>query len=166
MGWLEGALRLFPAWEPELFGITLPNSFFPGAFLPGITFGLLYAWPFLEARITGDRGEHHLLDRARDRPVRTAIGTGVLSFYTVLTLAGGQDIIAQKFNLDIATVVWTLRGLLLALPLGVALLSYKICRDLAGGDKLEHEKEEARRLLLGDADGGEPRPEHTPAPSR
>ena len=166
VGWLEGALRLFPGWEPEVFGITLPNAFFPGALLPGITFGLLYAWPFLEARFTGDHDEHHLLDRARDRPVRTAIGTGVLSFYTVLTLAGGQDIIAQKFNLDISTVVWTLRGLLVALPLGIALLSYKICHDLSGADELEHEKEEARRLLLGDGDGGQSRPEHAPVPSK
>ena len=170
VGWLEGALRLFPGWEPRIFGITVPNAFFPGALLPGITFGLLYAWPFLEARVTGDREEHHLLDRARDRPVRTAIGAGVLAFYLVLTLAGGQDIIAQKFNLDIETVVWTLRGLLLALPLGIALLAYKVCKDLAGEEVLEHEKEEARRLLLGaDGDGGhaaEPEPEPEPAPSR
>lgn len=36
-----------------------PNAFFPGALLPGITFELLYAWPFLEARFTGDPQEHH-----------------------------------------------------------------------------------------------------------
>ena len=165
VGWLEGALRLFPAWEPEMFGITLPNAFFPGAVLPGLTFGLLYAWPFLEARFTGDREEHHLLDRARDRPVRTAIGMGVLSFYLILTLAGGQDIIAQKFNLDIETVVWALRVLLVALPLGIALLTRKVCKDLAGEVRLEHEKEEARHLLLGETDGGEPQPEKEPAPT-
>ena len=34
--------------------------------------------------------EHHLLDRPRDRPVRTAIGTGVLTFYIVLFVAGGR----------------------------------------------------------------------------
>ena len=49
-----------------------------------------------------DRAEHHLLDRPRDRPVRTAIGVGVLTFYTVLTLAGGQDIIAQHLGVSIA----------------------------------------------------------------
>ena len=166
VGWLEGALRLFPAWEPEIFGITIPNAFFPGAIVPGVTFGLLYAWPFLEARFTGDRETHHLLDRARDRPLRTAMGTAVLSFYLVLTLAGGQDIIAQKFNLDISTVVWTLRGLLVGLPAGVALFTYKLCKDLAGEHHLEHEKEEARRLLLGDGDGGasQAAPERTPVP--
>ena len=164
VGWLEGALRLFPAWEPQIFGITIPNAFFPGALVPGITFGLLYAWPFLEARVTGDRETHHLLDRARDRPVRTAIGAGVLTFYFVLTLAGGQDIIAQKFNLDIATVVWTLRLLLFALPAAIALLAYKLCHDLAGEHHLEEEKEQARRLLLGDGGGGAPRPATESAP--
>ncbi|MBW3650261.1 MAG: ubiquinol-cytochrome c reductase cytochrome b subunit [Actinobacteria bacterium] len=154
VGWLEGALRLFPAWEPSAFGMTLPNAFFPGALLPGVTFGLLYAWPFVEARVTGDRQEHHLLDRARDRPVRTAIGAAVLSFYLVLTLAGGQDIIAQKLNLSISGVVWTLRGLLVVLPLGVALLTHHVCKDLAGAERLEHEKEEAKRLLLGGEGAG------------
>ena len=57
--------------------------------MAGVTFTLLYLWPFLEARFTKDRDEHHLLDRPRDRPVRTAIGVGVLSFYVVLLLAGG-----------------------------------------------------------------------------
>ncbi|MBW3557561.1 MAG: ubiquinol-cytochrome c reductase cytochrome b subunit [Actinobacteria bacterium] len=154
VGWLEGALRLFPAWEPSAFGMTLPNAFFPGALLPGVTFGLLYAWPFVEARVTGDRQEHHLLDRARDRPVRTAIGAAVLSFYLVLTLAGGQDIIAQKLNLSISGVVWTLRSLLVVLPLGVALLTHHVCKDLAGAERLEHEKEEAKRLLLGGEGAG------------
>ncbi len=154
VGWLEGALRLFPNWEPSAFGMTLPNAFFPGALLPGVTFGLLYAWPFLEAKVTGDRQEHHLLDRARDRPVRTAIGAGVLSFYLVLTLAGGQDIIAQKMNLSISRVVWTLRVLLVVLPLGVALLTHHVCKDLAGAERLEHEKEEAERILLGEEGAG------------
>ena len=33
-------------------------------------------------RFTHDHAEHHLLDRPRDRPVRTAIGVGVLTFYS------------------------------------------------------------------------------------
>ena len=81
IGWLEGALRLMPPWEIRICGFEIPNPFFPGVLLPGITFRLLYAWPFLEARFTRDHAEHHLLDRPRDRPVRTATrrrGAGVL----------------------------------------------------------------------------------------
>ncbi|MDP9072450.1 MAG: ubiquinol-cytochrome c reductase cytochrome b subunit [Actinomycetota bacterium] len=156
VGWLEGALRLFPPWEPRAFGYTLPNAFFPGALLPGLTFALLYLWPFLEARFTKDRQEHHLLDRPRDRPVRSAIGAGVLTFYLVLTAAGGQDILAQKLNLSIAAVLWGLRLLLVALPLAVAVLTYRLCRDRAAAERLEHEKEEARRRVEAAGTGGRP----------
>ena len=85
-------------WRIHLFGHTISEVFWPGVVLPGITFGLLYLWPFIEARVTHDRDSHHLLDRPRDRPVRTAIGTGVLAFYIVLFVAGSQDIIAQKLD--------------------------------------------------------------------
>ena len=130
MGWLEGALRLFPAWRIHIFGHALSEVFWPGVLLPGITFGLLYLWPFMEARFTGDRAEHHLLDRPRDRPLRTAIGVGVLTFYIVLTIAGAQDIIAQKLGVSIPPVTWTLRVLVLVLPVLLGLLARRICRRL------------------------------------
>ena len=68
MGWLDGALRIMPGWEIRAFGFEIPNPFFPGVLLAGLTFALLYAWPFLEARVTGDHDEHHLLDRPRAAP--------------------------------------------------------------------------------------------------
>src|SRR5699024_4399371 len=74
MGWLEGALRLMPPWEIRAWGHTVPNLFFPAVLLPGLTFGLLYAYPFIEARLTNDHASHQLLDRPRDRPMRSAIG--------------------------------------------------------------------------------------------
>ncbi|MFN2507122.1 MAG: cytochrome bc complex cytochrome b subunit, partial [Acidimicrobiales bacterium] len=98
LGWLEGALRIFPPWETRAFDYEAPNPFFPGVLLPGITFTLLYLWPFLEARITGDREVHHLLDRARDRPMRTAMGITTLTFYGMLQLAATNDLIAHQFR--------------------------------------------------------------------
>ena len=41
MGWLIGALRLMPNWEPSAFGHTLPNPFFGGVLFPTVVFGLL-----------------------------------------------------------------------------------------------------------------------------
>jgi ubiquinol-cytochrome c reductase cytochrome b subunit len=140
VGWLEGALRIFPPWEIRAFGHTIANPFFPGVLLPGLTFGALYAWPFLEARVTKDRRAHELLDRPRDRPVRTAIGVGVLAFYVVLLLAGGQDIVAQHLGVRVTAVVRAFQIALLAVPLAAALLTYKLARDLRGADEVAAEK--------------------------
>jgi ubiquinol-cytochrome c reductase cytochrome b subunit len=130
VGWLEGGLRIFPAWEVELFGFRIPNPFFPGVLLPAVTFALLYAWPFLEARFTGDRAEHHLLDRPRDRPVRTAIGVGVLTFYAVLLLAGSNDILARFLGVPVTGVTAVLRALVFALPVVTALAAHRVMRAL------------------------------------
>src|SRR5262245_9968358 len=74
MGWADGGLRLMPPWEIRAFGYQVPNPFFPGVLLPTVVFTILYFWPFVESRRTGDHVEHHVLDRPRDRPVRTGIG--------------------------------------------------------------------------------------------
>ena len=89
MGWLDGALRIMPGWEIRAFGFEIPDPFFPGV-APGRASRsrCCTPWPFLEARVTGDHAEHHLLDRPRERPVRTALGVATLVFYAVLTLAG------------------------------------------------------------------------------
>jgi ubiquinol-cytochrome c reductase cytochrome b subunit len=133
MGWLEGALRVFPAWRLHLFGHTIPEVFWPGVVLPGLTFALLYAWPFLEARITHDHAEHELLDRPRDRPARTAIGTGALAFYVVLFGAGSQDIFAQHLDASIPNVDRSFRVLLLVAPILVVVVTWKWCHDLSAG---------------------------------
>ena len=141
VGWLEGALRLFPPWDARVAGHTVSEVFWPGAVLPGVTFVLLYAWPFVEARLTGDHAEHHLLDRPRDRPVRTAVGVGVLTFYGVLLLAGGQDVIADKLNLPITGVTTTFQVLVFALPILTAAVSWKLCRDLQGARSAAEQEE-------------------------
>jgi ubiquinol-cytochrome c reductase cytochrome b subunit len=137
MGWLEGALRLFPAIRLHLLGHTLSELFWPGVALPTVTFGLLYLWPFLERRVTRDVDAHELLDRPRDRPVRTAAGAATISFYVVLFAAGSQDIIAQKVGVDIPVVVSTFRAMLFVVPPLVAALAWKLCHDLAEALPLE-----------------------------
>src|SRR5262249_29921489 len=94
VGGVGGGVRLAPPWYLRIGPYNIPEVFWPGVLLPGLTFMLLYAWPWIEARVTHDHAEHHLLDRPRDRPVRTAIGVGVLAFYVVLLIAGGQDLLA------------------------------------------------------------------------
>ena len=132
VGWMEGALRLMPNWEIRAFGWTVPNPFWGGVLIPGLTFGLLFAWPFLEARFTHeDRMEHHLLDRPRDRPLRTALGVATLTFYLVLFIAGGNDVLAAQFDVSVNAITYTLRVLVFVLPVVTAYIAYKLCKELA-----------------------------------
>ncbi len=67
VGWLEGALRLGLPIEPTILGVTIPSPFVPGRADPGAAGHALAVWPFLEARLTHDHVEHHLLDRRGGR---------------------------------------------------------------------------------------------------
>ena len=130
MGWLEGALRLFPPWELHVFGYEIPNVFFPGVLLPGLTFTLLYLWPFIEQRLTGDRDIHHVLDRPRDRPVRTAMGAATIAFYLVLFVAGSNDLLSKWFRVPVEWLTLGFRILLFAAPLAVGLLVHRLMAAL------------------------------------
>ncbi len=141
VGWLEGALRLFPPWEIRAFGHVIPNPFFPGVLMPGLFFVGMYAYPFIERRLTGDRGGHELLDRPRDHPVRTAFGVSVLAYFLVIFVAGSQDIIASKADISVQSLVWFLRGAVLVLPLAAGLVAWSWCRGLARGSTGEVDAE-------------------------
>jgi ubiquinol-cytochrome c reductase cytochrome b subunit len=134
MGWLDGALRLMPGWEVRVAGYEVPNPFFPGVLLMTITFGLLMLWPFLEARVTGDYAEHHLLDRPRQRPVRTALGSATLAFFVVNFVSGGADVLSETFGLSVNAFLWTFRILVLVAPPIVAWITYRLCRELSARD--------------------------------
>jgi ubiquinol-cytochrome c reductase cytochrome b subunit len=117
VGFLDGSTRLMPNWEFSGLGYTVPfNVLLPTVVLPGLIFTLMAAYPWLEARFTGDRAYHNLLDRPRDVPVRTAIGTASISFYLVLMIAGGNDVIASIFRLSVNQMTYTLRTLCIVLP--------------------------------------------------
>jgi ubiquinol-cytochrome c reductase cytochrome b subunit len=134
VGWLIGALRLFPGWRIHLpGGYTVSETFWPGVFLPLATFALLYAWPWLERWWTNDLMSHNLLDRPRDRPGRTAIGAGFFTFYFFLLVAGAQDQLAKWMRTPQPPLTLALRGLTLLAPFAVAAITYRLCRDLARG---------------------------------
>ena len=102
MGFLEGALRLMPAWEINLFGCTLPLNVLIPALVPmGIIMTGLALYPFVEQWVTGDRREHHIADRPRNNPHRTAIGMAAITFYGLLWLLGANDEIAAFFSVSL-----------------------------------------------------------------
>ncbi|MFC0533848.1 cytochrome bc1 complex cytochrome b subunit [Phytohabitans kaempferiae] len=138
---LDGSTRLFPAWEIrfDLFGwgdgYTIPPIFWPTVVLPGILTVLPMLYPFIEARLTKDTKSHHLLQRPRDVPARTALGAMAIAFWLILTLSGGNDVIADKFHISLNAMTWGGRiGLLVAPPLAYY-ITYRICLGLQQHDR-------------------------------
>jgi ubiquinol-cytochrome c reductase cytochrome b subunit len=131
---------LFPSWEIRLFHHTIPPLFWPTLVLPGILFTLAGIYPFLEAKLTGDRERHNLLQRPRDVPVRTGLGAMAISFYAVLLLSGGNDLIAKAFDISLNAMTWGGRILLLVAPPVLYIITYRICLGLQRHDRevLEH----------------------------
>ena len=73
-----------------------------------------------------------------------------LTFYMILQLAGGNDVIAAAFNLSINSMTWTFRFLLFALPPIAFVVTKRICLGLQrrDNDKLLHGYETGRVLRL------------------
>jgi ubiquinol-cytochrome c reductase cytochrome b subunit len=133
MGWLDGALRIMPSLEFTGFGHTIPfEVFLPTILFPGLTFTLFWAWPFVAAKISGDRAEHHLLDRPRNRPKHTAVGAMGLAFYFTLFGASSTDVLANFFHISLNVVLWFFRFAVIVVPIVVGLTTWQICLEMSG----------------------------------
>jgi ubiquinol-cytochrome c reductase cytochrome b subunit len=141
MGALEGALRIMPAWQWVVFGHTFAFNVFIPALVPlGIIFGGAAAWPFLEQWITGDKREHHLNDRPRNAPTRTAIGIAVITFYGVLWAEGANDILADHLDVSLYAITWAARVGIFVGPAIAYWITKRICIGLQRKDNhlIEH----------------------------
>jgi ubiquinol-cytochrome c reductase cytochrome b subunit len=131
LGWLIGALRLMPGWEPHIGHYTLiPNAFWGGVLFPTVVFGFLLAWPPLERWITGDHGYHHLLDRPRDVPWRTAVGVGFFTWVGMIFFAGSSDRVFVQTNIDYESQVHVYQALVFVLPFVAAWVTKRVCEQL------------------------------------
>jgi ubiquinol-cytochrome c reductase cytochrome b subunit len=132
LGWLIGALRLMPAFEPHIGGATLvPNPFFGGALFPSAMFLLLYAWPWIEERfVTRDLRRHELLDRPRDNPFRTAVGVAVLTFVVLVFMFGTADRVLVTVGFAYSLQLTVFRVALFVAPPIAFLVTLRLCRTL------------------------------------
>lgn len=137
MGFLDGAVRLTPGFfEVTLWGFTLSmNILIPALILPGLMTMPMFIYPWLERWVTGDESHHHLLDRPRNAPTRTGLGAMVITFYCLLWISGGNDIIATHLRLSINDITNSLRVLLFVLPPIVYVLTKRICLGLQRKDR-------------------------------
>jgi ubiquinol-cytochrome c reductase cytochrome b subunit len=138
MGWLEGGLRIMPNWETNLFGFTVSwNVLVPGALLMGVLFTVLAFYPFIERWITGDDREHHLLDRPRNAPTRTAFGVAGMTAYGLLWVAGGNDILAFQFHVSLNAITWFMRFAIFVGPVLAFVITRRWCLSLQRHDREE-----------------------------
>ncbi len=130
VGWLEGALRLGPAWEIHLFHHLIPSPFIPAVLTPLLLFGLIYLWPFIERAFSKDHASHNVLDYPVEHPWRTSTGVAVLALFVVLTLAGADDVEATFLHVPVEALVTLFRICVFAAPIVAWLITFELCREL------------------------------------
>jgi ubiquinol-cytochrome c reductase cytochrome b subunit len=127
LGWVEGAMRLFPGVNLRLWGYLIPELFFPGFLFPFLMFVVLYFLPFLDKFITGDVREHNVLRLPSDHPLGTAFGCSVFAFLIVLEFAGADDVLAVAAGGSVIAYRAMLRVLVFVVPAVVGILMYVLC---------------------------------------
>jgi len=128
MFWLDGMLRMLPAFEIDLPGVTISALFVAGLVLPGLVFGALIIYPWLEKRWYRLEGDWHVLQNPLDIPLRAGFGLGTFLAVLLMSAAATSDQLSRITGIPIETVLWFFRITTLLLPplLGFALARW--CR--------------------------------------
>jgi len=135
MGFLEGSLRMSPSWTWDLAGHTVPWDVLIPALVPlGLIITGAALWPFIEQWVTGDRREHHVNDRPRNAPTRTAIGIAAVTFYGILWLEGANDVIADHLDISLYTTTEIARYAIFIGPVVAYMITKRICLGLQRKD--------------------------------
>ncbi len=136
IGFADGGLRLVPpGWEFVLWDHTFSLNILVPLAVIGLFIVAVMFYPFLEAWITGDKREHHITERPRNAPTRTAIGAAGVTFYAVLWAAAGSDLFATHFHLTIEAVTHTLQALLILAPIVAYFVAKRVCLSLQKKDR-------------------------------
>jgi ubiquinol-cytochrome c reductase cytochrome b subunit len=141
MGFLEGALRMWPSWHWNVGGYSFAFNVFLPALLPlGLVITALAVWPFAEQWITGDKREHHVVDRPRNAPTRTALGMAGVTFYGIIWLEGANDVVASQLNISLYLTTEIARYAIFIGPVVAYWVTKRICLGLQRKDVhlLEH----------------------------
>ncbi len=143
--WMEGVLRMVPAIEWDLPGVTISGPFIAGIVLPGLIFGALIAYPFIERRVYGLEGDWHVLTNPLDIPLRAAYALGTFSFVLIASAAATNDILSRMLGIPVETMVWIFRIAALVAPplLAAAIYAWSRRRLARRGAVVARREEEA-----------------------
>jgi ubiquinol-cytochrome c reductase cytochrome b subunit len=136
IGFADGALRLVPpGWEFVWLDHTWSINMISVLLILPIFLALVAFYPFIEAWITGDKREHHIAQRPRNAPARTAIGAAGVTFYAVLWAAASSDLIATHFHVSIEGVIHVLQALFFLGPIIAYVVTKRVCIGLQKKDR-------------------------------
>ena len=140
MGWTDGLIRIWPAWEFNFGNYMIPAAFFPFMLGLPLLIPIAMVYPWIERRFTKDYAHHNLLQRPRDVPVRTSLGVMAITFFMVTLLSAANDVLADKFHISLNATTWMGRIGLLVLPPIAYYVTYRLCLGLQRSDRavLEH----------------------------
>jgi ubiquinol-cytochrome c reductase cytochrome b subunit len=151
IGFLDGLLRLAPTGLEVMVGDNTLSMNILWPMIIGIGFLLVVAiYPFIENWVTGDKREHHVLDRPRNAPTRTAIGAAGVTMYAVMWAAASTDLIATNFRMSLNQVLQTMQISLFVLPIAAFIITKRVALSLQRKDReiVLHGRESGRIVRL------------------
>jgi ubiquinol-cytochrome c reductase cytochrome b subunit len=151
IGWLDGALRLAPSnWDISIAGYVIPMGVMVPLVVSLVFLALVAAYPFIENWVTQDKREHHVLDRPRNAPTRTAIGAAGVTFYGVLWAGASTDLIAINFQMSLNQILVAMQILLIIGPVIAYWVTKRACLSLQRKDReiALHGRESGRVVRL------------------
>ena len=136
IGWADGFLRIVPGWfEFYIFGWPISFNINSAVIVMGGVFAVMFIYPFFEAWLQKDHREHHILDRPRNNPTRTAIGVAGIIFYCNMWAAASGDIVAVFFQMSLNDMIYIFRFLFFFGPIIGYVITKRMCLALQRKDR-------------------------------
>ena len=89
--------------------------------------GIAAIWPWIESWLLKDKREHHILDRPRNAPTRTALGVAAVVWYAVMWAGASGDLVAVFFHMSLNDMIYIFRVLFIVGPFIAFFLTRRIC---------------------------------------
>jgi cytochrome b-561 len=125
--WVYGFLKLLPQWASFDIGpVHVSGEFIGGVLLPGLVFGAVAAWPFIDR----EPEPTHFTADPLERPPQTAVGVAAVAFIMIASIAGMNNILAEQvLGTTTGAVNLILTVALLGVPPLFGAITYYLLRD-------------------------------------